>query len=324
VRAEHRLCLSGTPVENHLGELWALLDFVCPGLLGDELHFGRFWRAPIEKAKDEERLLALRELVAPYILRRNKRDVAKELPPKTTVLRPVELRGGQRELYESIRVAAHAEVRRLIKKRGLAASTVPILGALTKLRQVCCDPRLVRIDAAARVRESAKHDMFFDLVSKQLEGGHKILVFSQFTSMLALLARGLGERRVPYAVLTGDTVDRGAAVDRFENGDARVFLISLRAGGTGLTLTSADVVIHYDPWWNPAVQAQATDRAYRIGQTKPVMSYHLFAAGSVEERILALQKTKRHVADAILGEAPTSDRALTEAEVDVLFAPLGA
>jgi superfamily II DNA or RNA helicase len=323
VSAEHRLCLSGTPVENHLGELWALLDFANPGLLGDELHFGRFYRGPIEKERNEERLLALRELVAPYILRRNKRDVAKELPPKTELLRPVELRGSQRELYESIRVAAHAEVRKLIRKKGLAASTVPILGALTKLRQVCCDPRLVRIHEAGRIRESAKYAMFFELVEKQLEGNHKILVFSQFTSMLALLARGMDERRVPYATLTGATADRAAAVDRFEGGDARVFLISLRAGGTGLTLTSADVVVHYDPWWNPAVQAQATDRTYRIGQTKPVISYHLFAAGSVEERILGLQRSKRHVADAILGEGQAGG-SLTEADVDVLFAPLGA
>ncbi|MBX3189999.1 MAG: DEAD/DEAH box helicase [Labilithrix sp.] len=323
IDAEHRLCLSGTPIENHLGELWALLDFVNPGLLGDELHFGRFYRVPIEKLRDEERLLALRELVSPYILRRNKRDVAKELPPKTEVMRPVELRGGQRELYESIRVAAHAEVRRLIRKKGLAASTVPILGALTKLRQVCCDPRLVRMSEAGAVRGSAKYDMFFDLLDKQLEGGHRILVFSQFTSMLALLARGLRERGVPYAELTGATIDRAAAVDRFEGGAASVFLISLRAGGTGLTLTSADVVIHYDPWWNPAVQAQATDRAYRIGQKKPVLSYHLFAAGSVEERILGLQRSKRHVADAILGSG-TAQGSLTEDEVDVLFAPLGA
>jgi superfamily II DNA or RNA helicase len=323
IDAEHRLCLSGTPVENHLGELWALLDFVNPGLLGDELHFGRFYRVPIEKGKDEERLLALRELVAPYILRRNKRDVAKELPPKTEVMRPVELRGDQRELYESIRVAAHAEVRRLIRKKGLAASTVPILGALTKLRQVCCDPRLVRMESTGAVRESAKYQMFFELVDKQLEGGHRILVFSQFTSMLALLARGLDERKVAYSVLTGATEDRQAAVDRFESGAASVFLISLRAGGTGLTLTSADVVVHYDPWWNPAVQAQATDRAYRIGQTKAVMSYHLFAAGSVEERILGLQRSKRHVADAILGNAAAAT-SLTEDTVDVLFAPLGA
>ncbi len=323
VEAEHRLCLSGTPVENHLGELWSLLDFVNPGMLGDELHFGRFYRVPIEKQKNEERLAALRQVVAPYILRRNKRDVAKELPPKTEVMRPVDLRGGQRELYESIRVAAHAEVRKLIRKKGLAASTVPILGALTKLRQVCCDPRLVRMGSAGTVRESAKYQMFMDLTEKQLEGGHRMLVFSQFTSMLALLARGLDERKVKYSLLTGDTEDRAAAVDKFEGGDASVFLISLRAGGTGLTLTSADVVVHYDPWWNPAIQAQATDRAYRIGQKKPVISYHLFAAGSVEERILGLQRSKRHMADAILGEGQQG-AVLTENEIDVLFAPLSA
>jgi superfamily II DNA or RNA helicase len=323
IDAEHRLCLSGTPVENHLGELWALLDFVNPGLLGDELHFGRFYRVPIEKGRNEERLMALRELVAPYILRRLKRDVAKELPPKTEVMRPIELRGPQRELYESIRVAAHAEVRRLIRKKGMAASTIPILGALTKLRQVCCDPRLVRMGSAGTIRESAKYDMFFELLEKQLEGGHRVLVFSQFTSMLALLAAGLKERKIAYSELTGATVDRAAAVDKFEHGKAEVFLISLKAGGTGLTLTSADVVIHYDPWWNPAVQAQATDRAYRIGQKKAVMSYHLFAAGSVEERILGLQRSKRHVADAILGQGAAAS-VLSENDVDVLFAPLGA
>ncbi len=331
IDAEHRLCLSGTPVENHLGELWALLDFVNPGLLGDELHFNRFYRMPIERMGNapsssvlrEDRLLALRQLVSPYILRRVKREVAKELPPKTEVMRPVELHGAQRELYESIRVAAHAEVRKIIRKKGLAASTIPILGALTKLRQVCCDPRLVRMNEAGRVAESAKYRMFFELLDKQLQGGHRVLVFSQFTSMLGLLEVGLKERRVKYAILTGDTKDRAEAVDQFEKGGAKVFLISLKAGGTGLTLTSADVVIHYDPWWNPAIQAQATDRAYRIGQKKPVISYQLFAAGSVEERILGLQRSKKHVADAILGEGRAT-HAIGEAELDVLFAPLSA
>jgi superfamily II DNA or RNA helicase len=323
IQADNRLCLSGTPVENHLGELWAILDFVNPGLLGDELHFNRFYRVPIERLKNEDRLLALREVVQPYILRRNKRDVAKELPPKTEIMRPIELHGGQRELYESIRIAAHAEVRRIIRKKGLAASTVPILGALTKLRQVCCDPRLVRMAQAGTVRESAKYQQFFELLDKQLEGGHRVLVFSQFTSMLALLEAGLQDRKVKYSILTGATADRAEAVDQFERGGAKVFLISLKAGGTGLTLTSADVVIHYDPWWNPAIQAQATDRAYRIGQKKPVISYQLFAAGSVEERILGLQRSKKHVADAILGQGSASS-SLTEAELDVLFAPLGA
>jgi superfamily II DNA or RNA helicase len=323
LRAEHRLCLTGTPVENHLGELWALMDFLNSGLLGDEVGFGRFYRVPIEKGRNEERLAALRELLAPYILRRTKAEVAKELPPKTELLRPIELRGQQRELYESIRVAAHAEVRRLIRKKGLAASTIPILGALTKLRQVCCDPRLVGTDfGGAGVRDSAKYDAFVALLGQLLAEGRRVLVFSQFTSMLRLIAGGLEQRKVRYALLTGETTDRAAEVDSFQTESGpRVFLISLRAGGTGLTLTRADAVIHYDPWWNPAVQAQATDRAYRIGQTSPVFVYNLFVAGSVEERMLRLQKRKRGVADAILGgAAPTG--ALTEDDVEVLFAPL--
>ena len=323
LRAAHRLCLTGTPVENHLGELWALMDFLNPGLLGDEMHFSRFFRVPIEKHKNKERLSALRDMLAPYVLRRMKTEVAKDLPPKTELFRPVELPGTQRELYESIRVAAHAEVRKIIKKKGLAASTIPILTALTKLRQVCCDPRLSAIGAASGVRESAKYDLFFDMLGKQLADGHRVLVFSQFTSMLALLAAGLRERGIVYAELTGATADRRAAVDEFEGGKASVFLISLKAGGTGLTLTSADTVIHYDPWWNPAVQAQATDRAYRIGQKKPVFVYNLFAAGSVEERILKLQRKKRDVASALLGDAQALE-AFSEDELDVLFAPLSA
>jgi superfamily II DNA or RNA helicase len=320
IQADHKLCLSGTPIENHLGELFALADLSNPGLLGDELHFSRFFRVPIEKHRDTERLAALRDAISPYILRRHKSDVAKDLPPKTELFRPVDLTGRQRELYESIRVAAHAEVRRLVRKKGLAASTIPILTALTKLRQVCCDPRLSAVGKG--VRESAKYDLFFELLGKQLEGGHRVLVFSQFTSMLSLLARGLDERKIPWVALTGATADRRAVVDRFERGDAPVFLISLKAGGTGLTLTSADTVIHYDPWWNPAAQAQATDRAYRIGQQKPVFVYNLFAAGSVEERILRLQKRKRDVATAIL-EARADLGSLDEHDLDVLFAPLG-
>jgi non-specific serine/threonine protein kinase len=327
VRADHRLCLTGTPVENHLGELWALMDFLNPGLLGDEVSFGRFYRVPIEKGRNEERLGALRELLAPYILRRTKAEVAKELPPKTELSKPVELRGKQRELYESIRVAAHAEVRTLIRKKGLAASTIPILGALTKLRQVCCDPRLVGSEfgggAGASAGESAKYEAFEELLHTLRSQGRRVLVFSQFTTMLKIIARGLDRRRIDYALLTGDTQDRAAQVDAFQGGEADVFLISLRAGGTGLTLTRADAVIHYDPWWNPAVQAQATDRAYRIGQTCPVFVYNLYVAGSVEERMLRLQKRKRSVADAILGAAAPS-AALSEDDVEILFAPLGA
>ncbi len=320
--SRHRLCLTGTPVENHLGELWSLFDFLNPGLLGSEARFRSWYRIPIEKYGDEERLLALRDIVAPYILRRVKSDVAKELPPKTRLLRPVDLTGKQRELYEAIRVAAHAKVRQTIRKKGLAGSTVPILDALMKLRQLCCDPRLVKMDAARFVKQSAKFEATMELVDQQLADGHRILIFSQFTSMLKLLSEGLAEKRLPHLILTGNTKDRQGLCDQFESGQADVFLISLKAGGTGLNLVSADTVIHYDPWWNPQAQEQATDRAYRIGQKKPVFVYDMFVAGSVEERMLQLQQRKRKLADAILhGELPQVD-ALTEADVEVLFAPL--
>ena len=320
--ATHRLCLTGTPVENHLGELWALFDFLNPGLLGDELSFRRWYRVPIEQLGDEERLATLRQLVSPYLLRRLKREVATELPPKTELLRPVILSGKQRDLYESIRVAAHGDVRRLIQKKGLAASTIPILAALTKLRQVCCDPRLVPMRAARDVGRSAKYEMLFEILEAQLGRGHRVLVFSQFTRMLSLIARGLEERRIAYLSLTGESRDRQQLVDDYEAGKADVFLISLKAGGVGLTLTSADTVIHYDPWWNPAAQDQATDRAYRIGQTKPVVATNLFVQGSVEERMLGLQQRKRRLAEGILGGGG-GQLSLSEDDVEELFAPLG-
>ena len=321
INAEHRLCLTGTPVENHLGELWAIFDFLNPGLLGDEVGFLRGFRRPIEQRADEERLAALRELVAPFILRRVKRDVAKELPHKTEIFHRVELRGKQRELYEHIRVAAHADVRKVIRTKGLAGSTIPILDALLKLRQVCCDPRLVTMDAAREVETSAKYDACFELLEQQLAQGHRILLFSQFTSMLALIANGLKERRLDYLALTGKTKDRQSVVDAFEGGEADVFLISLKAGGTGLNLTSADTVIHYDPWWNPAAQAQATDRAHRIGQARPVFVYNLFVAGSVEERVMRLQQRKRWLSTTLLGDQADASP-LGERDVETLFAPL--
>ena len=323
VNAEHRVCLTGTPVENNLGELWSLFDWLVPGLLGDELSFRRFWRQPIEKDGDQGRLAALRATVSTYVLRRLKCDVARELPAKTELFCPVELGGKQRELYESIRVAAHADVRRAIRAKGIAASTVAILDALTKLRQVCCDPRLVALDAARPVNESAKLDALIELLGQDLACGHRILVFSQFTSMLAIIADALRARDVDYLLLTGETRERQRVVDAFEKGRADVFLISLKAGGTGLNLTSADTVVHYDPWWNPAAQAQATDRAHRIGQRRPVFVHNLYAAGSVEERVLALQQRKRWLSNALLGDAAAA-APIGEGEIDALFAPLEA
>jgi superfamily II DNA or RNA helicase len=322
IQARHRVCLTGTPIENHLGELWSLMDFLNPGMLGTADEFRSTFRVPIEQHGEAARLGALRERVRPYLLRRTKDAVAPELPPKTEIVRAVDLTGKQRDLYESIRVAAHAEVRQQIKDRGFAGSTIAILDALLKLRQVCCDPRLVTSDAARDVGESAKLELFLDLVTTQLGQGRRILVFSQFARMLGLISEALLGKGVGHVTLSGSTPDRQKPIDAFEGGRVDVFLISLKAGGAGLNLVSADTVIHYDPWWNPAAQAQATDRAYRIGQKKPVFVYNLIAAGSVEDRMLALQAHKRRIADAILAEDGASGSRLTERDLEDLLAPL--
>jgi superfamily II DNA or RNA helicase len=320
--ARHRLCLSGTPIENHLGELWALFDFLMPGLLGSRDDFQVGFREPIEARGDKLRVEALRDRVRPYILRRTKDAVARELPAKTQLVRAVSMTGAQRELYESIRVAAHADVRRQIRTRGLAGSTIAILDALLKLRQVCCDPRLVTCDAAREVSGSTKLDVLLEMIGQGLADGRRILVFSQFARMLGLISEGLLARGVGHVTLTGSTPDRQKPIDAFQAGRADVFLISLKAGGAGLNLVGADTVIHYDPWWNPAAQAQATDRAHRIGQTKPVFVHDLIIAGSVEERMLALQRHKRDLADAILEPAARRGTRLSERDVDDLLAPL--
>jgi hypothetical protein len=324
LHAEQRLCLSGTPVENHLQELWSLFDFAQPGLLGSEEQFRHFYRIPIEQQRDGQRLEALRALVAPYLLRRMKEQVATELPRKTEIVLPVLLRGKQRELYESIRVAAHQKVRSALRKQGVAQSTVSILAALTKLRQLCCDPRLVHGQQAREVHESAKYERLFELLHAQRAQGRRSLLFSQFTSMLHLISQGLSEQGIAHACLTGSTANRERPIAAFARGDVDVFLISLKAGGTGLNLTGADTVIHYDPWWNPAAQDQATDRAHRIGQDKPVFVYSLIAAGSVEERMLALQQQKRRLAGAIVASPTQPAAPLGHAEVDHLLAPLEA
>lgn len=316
-----RLCLTGTPVENNLGELHAIFDFLMPGLLGNASQFRKRFLVPIEQQGNEDRLELLRKRISRFILRRMKTEVIGELPPKTEIVHGVELTGAQRDLYESIRLAAHTKVRNVVKKRGFAASTVDILGALMKLRQVCCDPRLVSMQAARDVADSAKLDALTKMLETLLAGGHRALVFSQFTSMLELIAQALDERGIGYCMLTGSTPDRQKPVDAFESGKKDVFLISLKAGGTGLNLTSADTVIHYEPWWNPAIQNQASDRAYRMGQKRPVFVYNLVVKGSVEERMMALQQRKRDLANGLL--AANSDvGSWTAEEVDDLFGPL--
>ena len=320
LRARQRLCLSGTPLENHLGELWSLFDFLAPGFLGDRKQFGWRYRGPIEKAGNTERQALLAQRIAPFLLRRTKEQVASDLPPKTEIAETVELSDGQRAIYEGIRLAMHAKVRAAIARRGLAGSGIIILEALLKLRQACCDPRLLKLATAKAAKtRSAKLDRLLELLPQMLEEGRRVLLFSQFTSMLALIEAELTRLALPYVLLTGDTRNRTLPVNRFQSNEVPLFLISLKAGGVGLNLTAADTVIHYDPWWNPAVEDQATDRAHRIGQDKPVFVHRLIAAGTIEEKMEVLKQRKQALAAGVLGGGAGSTLALTEGDLEVLF-----
>ncbi|MCP4040418.1 MAG: DEAD/DEAH box helicase, partial [Gammaproteobacteria bacterium] len=320
--ARHRFCLTGTPLENHLGELWSLFDFIVPGLLGDEKQFRHLCRNPIERHDDTEAGERLARRIRPFMLRRTKQEVAAELPPKSEIVRSVELEGGQRDLYESIRLAMHARVRLEVAKKGMLRSRIVILDALLKLRQVCCDPRLVKMEGAREVRRSAKLEMLLELLPEMIEEGRRILLFSQFTSMLALIEEALRDAAIPYVKLTGRTRDRATPVDRFQNREVPLFLISLKAGGLGLNLTAADTVIHYDPWWNPAVERQATDRAHRIGQDNPVFVYKFIIEGTVEEKIMAMQARKQALADSLFDRKGGAGLKWSERDLEVLFEPL--
>lgn len=303
VLARHRICLSGTPIENHLGELWSLMHFLIPGYLGTEDTFQKIFRKPIEEEGDAEKNALLKKRIAPLVLRRTKDQVAKELPPKTIMVHLVELHSDQKDLYETVRATMDKRVREAIAARGIEQSQIVFLDALLKLRQICCDPRLLPEDFADGVHSSAKLDYLAELLETLVEEGRRILIFSQFTTMLSLIAAHLEKTKVPYLKLTGASKDRGKLVEDFQSGKFPVFLISLKAGGTGLNLTAADTVIHYDPWWNPAAEAQATDRAYRIGQDKPVFVHKLLCQDTVEERIHRLQIEKAKLADGLLADA---------------------
>ena len=322
IKAQHRLCVTGTPLENHLGELWALFDFLMPGFLGDSKHFTRLWRTPIEKHGDSGRMALLAKRIKPFILRRRKDEVAKELPPKTEIVREVELQGRQRDLYETVRAAMDSRIREEIASKGFARSQIVILDALLKLRQVCCDPRLLKADSAKAVKEHAKLDLLLEMLPELVEEGRRILLFSQFTSMLALIQQALQQAGLDYVLLTGDTTDRATPIQRFQAGEVPIFLISLKAGGVGLNLTAADTVIHFDPWWNPAAENQATDRAHRIGQQKPVFVYKLIVAGSIEARIVDLQQKKAELAAGILSEDHAGSVKFSADDIAALLAPL--
>jgi len=318
--AEMRLCLSGTPIENNLFELWSLFEFLMPGFLGSQHAFQRGIVKPIKDA-DEETLNYLRSRVKPFILRRTKNEVAKDLPPKIETTHYCELADEQRDLYGALAARLKAQVLKDVDEKGLAKSQMSILDALLKLRQICCHPRLLKLDIPGINTNlpSGKFDAFKDLVTDIVEGGHKVLVFSQFVQMLHIIRSWLQIREVPFAYLDGSSKDRFEQVDKFnDTPEIPIFLISLKAGGTGLNLTSADYVIHYDPWWNPAVENQATDRTHRIGQKRQVFAYKMICQNTVEEKILKLQEMKKDVAESII-PGQSAFKSLTRDDLEMLF-----
>jgi len=298
--ARHRLALTGTPLENSLMELWSIFDYCMPGFLDTMKNFkSRYVISGAEKPEDIE---GLRVKVAPFMLRRVKSEVAKELPPKTEQIIHVPLAESQAELYEKVRALTKKRVMDSIASKGVKGSTVTILDALLKLRQTACHPDLVKLDIAREYSESSKHQILHELITEAVAEGHRALIFSQFTGHLAILRKWLEEVNIRYLYLDGRTRKRQQLVDRYNSKSGPpLFLISLKAGGTGLNLASADYVIHMDPWWNPAVEAQATDRAHRIGQTNPVFVYKLVAENTVEEKIIELQMAKKELFDSVVG-----------------------
>lgn len=315
IQAAHRFALTGTPIENRLSELWSIFDFLMPGFLYRSEDFVKKFEQPISRDQDEEKTAQLKKMVSPFILRRLKSDVLKDLPPKLEEVRYARFEGEQQKLYD----AQVVHMQQMIHASGnTGEDKIRILAELTRIRQICCDPSLLFENYQG---ESAKRTACMELVQSAMDGGHRMLIFSQFTSMLALLEEDLKAAGIAYYKITGSTPKetRVSLVNQFNEGETPVFLISLKAGGTGLNLTGADVVIHYDPWWNLAAQNQATDRAHRIGQTRQVTVYKMIAKGTIEEKILELQEAKQDLADAILEGRGESLMSLSNEELLALL-----
>jgi superfamily II DNA or RNA helicase len=317
IQADWHLALSGTPLENHLGELWSLMRTVSPGLLGSWDRFRKNFAEPIERHNKRDRLQALGRVVRPFILRRTKKEVLSELPERTEIVRLAELSESERKKYDAARMAALSELTKPAGGDSDPQMRIRVLAWLTRLRQLACHPKLVdkRWD-----RSSAKLDLFMEIVDELREGEHRALVFSQFVQHLSLLRESLDKLGIQYQYLDGATpaAKRQEAVDRFQNGEGDLFLISLKAGGTGLNLTAADYVIHMDPWWNPAVEDQATDRAHRLGQQRAVTVYRLVAKDTIEQQILALHEDKRELISGVLDGADRAGRMSTEELISLI------
>jgi SNF2 family DNA or RNA helicase len=316
LRGNHRLAMSGTPIENHLGELWSLFEFLNPGLLGTASVFKL--NSSAARNPDEQIRGLLAKALRPFILRRTKQQVAGDLPPKTEQTIHCEMESVQRKLYDELRDHYRRSLLGLIEREGIKKSKIQILEALLRLRQAACHPGL--IDKSRTSEPSAKLDLLMPQIAEVLEEGHKALVFSQFTSLLAIVRDRLDREGIPYEYLDGQTRDRAARVERFQSDPAcKLFLISLKAGGLGLNLTAAEYVFLLDPWWNPAVEAQAIDRAHRIGQMQQVFAYRLIARDTVEEKVLELQQTKRELADAIINADNSLIRNMCREDLELLL-----
>lgn len=312
LNADFKLCLSGTPIENNLLELKSLLDFAMSSLLGSVNHFKQLFQVPIERDGDNDRANELKSLIMPFILRRTKAEVAQELPLKTELVKEFEFEAQQKSMYEGITNSLEEKMINLFAVQGVQKSKLAFLEALLKLRQVCCHPRLVEPQTQAG---SAKLEWLSKHLPIMLAQGRKIIIFSQFTSVLDIVAEQLNYLEIKYSLLTGQTRHREKVIDEFTQGNTSVFLISLKAGGTGLNLTQADTVIHFDPWWNPAVEKQATDRAYRIGQTNPVFVYKLIMANSIEQKVFRMQQEKQALVDALFTDKSMSFTSFDESQM---------
>lgn len=321
VRSKQRLVLTGTPMENSVLDLWSIFDFLMPGYLGTAKDFRERYELPIAKEKNGEAQARLARRLRPFMLRRLKKEVAADLPEKLEMVSFCELTSDQRAVYQQVIEASRKEVLDAVGEQGLAKSRLLVLTALLRLRQTCCDLRLLKADGVNPATASGKLDLFSEMLEEVIDGGHRVLVFSQFTSMLALLQERLTAENIAHCYLDGGTINRGAVVEKFQkDASIPVFLISLKAGGVGLNLTGADTVIHFDPWWNPAVEDQATDRAHRIGQTRVVTSYKLITRDTVEEKILTLQNRKREIIQATLGGEAEFTESLSWEEIQELLA----
>jgi SNF2 family DNA or RNA helicase len=322
IQATYRLILTGTPIENSLDELWSLFDFLMPGLLST---YDRFVEKYIRKltptphavvpSSSGDHVESLKKKVSPFILRRMKEDVLDDLPPVSEILYHCHLTERQRELYHSYAASAKEELSRLVKKEGFDKIQIHVLATLTRLKQICCHPAIFAKDAP-EIGDSAKYDMLMELLPSLIEGKHKSVIFSQYTKMLTIMREDLKQLGIPFAYLDGTSKNRLDIVKQFnEDPKILVFLVSLKAGGAGLNLTSADTVIHYDMWWNPAVENQATDRVHRIGQKRSVSSYKLVTLNTIEEKILHLQHRKKGLVKKVISSDDEAVSKLTWEEV---------